>query len=302
MSVQPAPASDFAAEEAPKREAIRPLAWHAAARWLEETREACGAFEWVTFTYLAWLCCILVLRQRNIPHAGQYFVVHLAIGAAIVWLARRAARFEVKAIQFARHWYPLPLYIFFFEELGGLVHAIFPGWLDRWLIAFDYNIAGVHPSVWMARFASPALNDYMQFAYMTYFLYLVILPAILYFHDARAAFWTVMASTGIAHYSVYVISVVLPVESPYYTLAALNTHALPGGYCTALIGLIERFARVHGAAFPSAHVAGSMVALAVLDLPAVLRQHVHRHGVRPLSLRRGRSRRPGRRHCGTRGG
>jgi membrane-associated phospholipid phosphatase len=96
---------------------------------------------------------------------------------------------------------------------------------------------------------------------MTYFIYLLLLPAILYVRGERRAFWTVMVSTAIAHYSVYVISILLPVESPYNSLAALNTHALPGGYCTALIDLIERYARVHGAAFPSAHVAGSMVAL-----------------------------------------
>jgi hypothetical protein len=37
--------------------------------------------------------------------------------------------------------------------------------------------------------------------------------------------------------------------------------ALNGGFSTALIEAIERYGRVHGAAFPSAHVAGSMVAI-----------------------------------------
>ena len=247
----------------------RAIAWEdaslpaprSASHWLDETLAACGAFEWVTFAYLMWLFAIVALLHRNVAHAPRVLAVHLAIAAAILWLARTAARSRSAAIDFARHWYPLPLYIFLFEELGGLVHAIFPGWLDRWFITFDYNFAGVHPSAWLAQFASPALDDYMQFAYMTYFLYLVLLPAILYFQNERAAFWTVMASTAVAHYSVYVIAVLLPVESPYYSLASLNLPALPGGYCTALIGLIERFGRVHGAAFPSAHVAGSMVAI-----------------------------------------
>jgi membrane-associated phospholipid phosphatase len=232
--------------------------WHF---WLERTREACGAFEWVTFIYLAWLCLLIAWRHGRIAHAGRDLVLHLAIAAALLWLARRAARSQSRTVRFVRHWYPLPLYLFFFEELGGLVHAIFPVWLDRWFIAFDYNIAGVHPSVWLAEFASPALNDYMQFAYMTYFVYLVLLPAILYVRGERVAFWQVMVSTAIAHYSVYLLSVLLPVESPYYSLAALNWQPLAGGYPTALIGFIERFARVRGAAFPSAHVAGSLVAL-----------------------------------------
>jgi membrane-associated phospholipid phosphatase len=227
----------------------------------EEIRQACGAFEWVTFTYLIWVNTIVILFHRNIAHAVRHFAIHMAIGTGMACLVWAAARSRNSILQFARHWYPLPLYIFFFEELQGLVHAIFSGWFDRWLIAFDFNFAGVHPSVWLAQFASPALNDFMQFAYMTYFLYLVILPAILYAQRDRPAFWTVMVSTAIAHYTVYVIAILFPIESPFYSLASLQTKALAGGWCTATIGLIERFGRVHGAAFPSAHVAGSMVAI-----------------------------------------
>jgi membrane-associated phospholipid phosphatase len=220
-----------------------------------------GPFEWVTYAYLAWLEAIVVLFHRNISHAPRYIFVHLAIGVFVALLVQRAAYWRNAAVQFARHWYPLPLYIFFFEELQGLVHAIFPGWFDRWLIQFDFNLAGVHPSVWLARFANPALNDAMQFAYMTYFLFLVTLPAILYFEKDFVAFWTVMTATALAHYSVYVIAILFPVESPYFSLASLHSKPLAGGTFTATIELIERYGRVHGAAFPSAHVAGSVVAI-----------------------------------------
>jgi len=244
---------DFAGTDLPAAVASVP--------WLDRVRQECGAFEWVTFAYLAWLEAIVLLCHRNIPHAGRYFAAHALVATALACLIARAARSRSEFVRFARHWYPLPLYIFFFEELQGLVHAIFPGWFDRWLVAFDYRLTGVHPSVWMARFASPSLNDFMQFAYMTYFLNLVILPAILYARRDRLAFWTMMTSTAVANYSIYVIAILLPIESPYYSLASLQTKPLTGGGCTALIGLIERFGRVHGAAFPSAHVAGSTVAM-----------------------------------------
>jgi membrane-associated phospholipid phosphatase len=232
-----------------------------ARRWIAEVWSVCGAFEWVTIGYLGWIFALLCVFRRNIPHAGRYLAIHSAIAVGIFWLAWMAARSRYRALEFARHWYPLALYIFFFEELRGLVHAIFPGWFDRWLILFDYNFAGLHPAAWMAGFANPLLNDFMQFSYMTYFLYLVILPAILYTQGKRAAFWTVMVSTAIAHYSVYVIAVLFPVESPYYALASLNLAPLTGGAFTTTIEFVERFGRVHGTAFPSAHVAGSMVAL-----------------------------------------
>src|ERR1700752_926588 len=75
------------------------------------------------------------------------------------------------------------------------------------------------------------------------------------------SFWNVMVSTAIANYTVYFIAVLFPIESPFHALATMNTTPLSGGYFTAAIELIERFGRVHGGAFPSAHVAGSTVAI-----------------------------------------
>ncbi len=230
-------------------------------KWFEQALSACTAFAWVTFGYLAWLGAIVIVFHQNIVHPARDFAIQSAIALAIVLLAGAQKHSHNASLHFVRHWYPLPLYIFFFEELQGLVHAIFPGWFDAYLVTFDHSLLGVHPSVWLAQFANPALNDFMQFSYMTYFLYLVILPALLYASRQYASFWTVMCSTALANYSVYVIAVLFPIESPFYSLAALNHTALSGGYCTALIGVIEHFGRVHGAAFPSAHVAGSTVAI-----------------------------------------
>jgi membrane-associated phospholipid phosphatase len=230
-------------------------------RGLAEVWRACGAFEWVTFAYLAWVNLALIVFHRNVAHAAMYMVAHVWLCLGIICLAWAAAHSKNSAVRFVRSWYPLPLYIIFFEELRGLVHMIFPGWFDHWLIQFDYGFAGVHPYHWLARFSGPAMDEFMQFAYLTYFLYLIILPGILYAHKDRLAYWTVMVSTAVAHYLVYIIAVLFPVESPYYSLSSLETRSSAGGYFTATIDFIESFARVHGGAFPSAHVAGSMVAI-----------------------------------------
>jgi membrane-associated phospholipid phosphatase len=234
---------------------------NAGGQFLDRVFASFGAFEWVTFAYLAWVEAILFLFHREVAHAPRVIAVHLSIAFGIALVARRASISQNPLLQFVRHWYPLPLYIFFFEELQGLVHVIFPGWFDRWLIQFDFNLGGVHPSVWLNQFANPVLNDAMQFAYMTYFLFLVILPGILYLEKQFDSFWTVMTATAIAHYTVYVIAILFPIESPFFSLAYLHSAPLVGGPFTATIELVERFGRVHGAAFPSAHVAGSMVAI-----------------------------------------
>ncbi len=229
-------------------------------RAVDSVFAACGAFEWVTLLYLSLVNTLIVAFGANLPAAPIYIAIHEGIAVALLLVCWSSTRWEDGWLNFLRHWYALPLYIYFFEELRGLVHLIFPDWYDAFLIQFDYSIGHVDPSVWLTRFANPALNDFMQFSYMTYFLYLVALPALLYMRRDIRAFWTVMTSTAVAHYSVYVIAILFPIESPHFALAALQPH-LAGGASTALINFIESFGRVHGAAFPSAHVAGSMVAI-----------------------------------------
>ena len=242
------------------------------------------------------MLALLAVFHRNIPHAARYFAMHFVIAVGIVLLAWLAARSRSRCIAIRAALVPVAAYIFFFEELQGLVHAIFPGWFDRWLIQFDYNFAGVHPAAWLARFATPALNDFMQFSYMTYFLYLVILPAILYAQKQRAAFWTVMTSTAIAHYSVYVIAILFPIESPYFALASLNLAPLTAGQDHGRHRFHRAFrprprrgvslgarGRFDGRDARSA----PLQAVAVLAVPAIFREHVRGDGVRALPLHGG---------------
>jgi len=226
-----------------------------------EVVRSCGAFEWVALGYLSVSSLLLTLFRRNLPSAPLHIALHGGVSVLVLALCWASARWPAAGLRFARHWYPQAFFLFCFEELHYLVHLIFLGWYDRWLIAFDHGLLGVHPTVWLEQFARPALNDFMQMAYLTYFFYLVVLGAILYARGERRAYWTVMTSSVIAYVMGYAIALAFPVESPYYSLAHLQRVELTGGFFTQLIGFIESFGRVHGAAFPSLHVTGSLVAL-----------------------------------------
>lgn len=229
--------------------------------WWREAVGACGPFEWVMVGYLALVNLLIVAFRHNLPRAELFLAGHWALAGAIVLLAWAAARWPHPALRFVRCWYPLAMFLFCFEELHYLVHLIHAGWLDHWLIRFDYALLGMHPTVWLQQFASPALNELMQASYMTYYFYTVVLCGALYLHGEWPAFWRVMTASAAAYTTGYVISIVFPIESPYHALAALHTVELHGGFFASLIEWIERYGRVHGAAFPSAHVSGATVAM-----------------------------------------
>jgi membrane-associated phospholipid phosphatase len=243
------------------------IARQATAAWA-----ACGAFEWVALAYLAISSALITVFAENLAHPVKLIGVQAMVAAIILILCLREARvakraelesvrFRVKFWHFWRHWYPHLFFLFCFEELGKLVHLVTPGWQDRQLIAFDQWLTGVNPSLWLERFRHPALNEFMQFAYFTYFVFLLMLGGILYYRRDWESYWGVMTYSAVGYVFGYVISIFFPVESPWFTFAGMWHGNLIGGPFTALIGLIEKCGRVHGAAFPSEHVAGAVAAL-----------------------------------------
>jgi membrane-associated phospholipid phosphatase len=243
-----------------------------AGRELAAAWRACGAFEWVALGYLGLSSVLIAVFGEKLAHPVELIGVQATIAAMILILCRRAARVAEQAEwrgetlsskfwHFSRHWYPHLFFLFCFEELRKLVHLVSPKWQDAKLIAFDHWLTGVNPSLWLERFAHPALNEFMQFAYFTYFVFLLVLGGILYHRRDWQSYWSVMSYSAIGYVFGYVIAMIFPVQSPWFTLAGMWHGELAGGPFTALITVIEKCGRVHGAAFPSQHVAGAMAAL-----------------------------------------
>jgi membrane-associated phospholipid phosphatase len=214
----------------------------------------------LTLTYLFFTSALLVICQCRVAPWPKLLLIHCALVCTIIALAAFRER-GPHITRVLSHWYPLLLPAFFFEEIGLLVHAIFPGWFDDVLIAADYALFGVHPTVWLERFSSYWLTELMQ---LVYTLYLPLIPAFgawLWWRGRRAEFTGFVTAICAAYYLNFLIFILFPIEGPHHTLAPLQQMELAGGPFTAFINLIEKHGRVHGGAFPSNHVTGAMVVL-----------------------------------------
>lgn len=252
-------------------------------RALAAAWSACGTFEYVALTYLGISSALIILFAENLPHPLRLLEIRAIVAATILVLCRAGAHavairtrnhdtnfaannpmppaFADRFWYFWRHWYPHLFFIFCFEEMGKLAHLVQPVWQDAKLIAFDRWLTGVNLSLWLEQFANPALNDFMQFAYFNYFLFLLILGAVLYYRREWQSYWAVITYSAVGYSLGYVIAILFPVQSPWFALAGMWHGDLVGGPFTAVISFIEKCGRVHGAAFPSQHVAGAMAAL-----------------------------------------
>ena len=232
----------------------------------------CGAFEWWAFSYFGVSGMLIALFAHHLQHPLRVLAVRAGVVGVVLSLCRiqaryaernreRTASFVASWWHFWRYWYPHLFFLYCFEELAQLMTLVEPRWQDAKLIAFDYWLTGVHPSLWLEQFATPGRNEFMQLAYLSYFVYLLVLGGILYYRREWHAYWSVMTYSMVGYSIGYMIAMSFPIESPWFTMAGWWKGPLDGGPITATINFIEHYGKVRGAAFPSEHIAGTVAVL-----------------------------------------
>lgn len=148
-----------------------------------------------------------------------------------------------------------------FHEVARLNLLMVDAWQDAHILAFEEAMFPQPPTLWLGQFAAPLVTEVLQAGYLSYYLMLPLIGGALYARVDKKPFYDLMSSTVLAYMMCYVVFIVFPTEGPAHTLRHLHEQPLPGGVLHALVNLVQR-AGVHGNAFPSAHVAGAVVAMA----------------------------------------
>ena len=158
----------------------------------------------------------------------------------------------------AHAWYPLLLPIIAFPEAAQLRDLFVDDWRDHYLLAFERAIFPAPPTVWLGQFTSTIVSEILQAGYLSYFVFLPLVAAVLYARQDQAPFAGVMAAAVLGYLTCYVVFLILPTEGPAHTLKHLHVTPLPGGPLRSAVEFVQR-AGTHGNAFPSAHAVGAVV-------------------------------------------
>jgi membrane-associated phospholipid phosphatase len=199
---------------------------------------------------------ILLLRHR-VPGWPAFLALHLVLIALVGALVANAGRWRT-----AHAWYPLALPLILFEEVAALNFLLVDGWRDQYLLAFEAWLFPEPPTVWLGRFASPLVTEILSIGYFSYFLVLIIVAGVFDRRVDKAPFFGVMAASLLGYLVCYAVFIAFPTEGPAHTLRHLHTVPLAGGPVHEMVAYIQANAGVHGNAFPSAHAAGAVAALA----------------------------------------
>ncbi|MCJ7458559.1 MAG: phosphatase PAP2 family protein [candidate division Zixibacteria bacterium] len=215
--------------------------------------------DWVTIIYLLALSFIILLFHHVQPPWYYYLIFNFSIIFLVLAIVYYLSSPEKKLAIFFRHWYPIFLFTFLYEETRYLVHLIFPGFFDSWINYLELAILGNYPTIFLERFSFPILNEYFLMAYFSYYFILPILGIALYFRGKLKEFDSLVLASAISFYISYLGFIFFPVEGPRCALASLHQTPIKGFIFAPLAQWVVKVAGLHGGCMPSSHVAVTMV-------------------------------------------
>ena len=208
-------------------------------------------------------------------------LISTAIGAGLIaarfaWRAPSIVRgapgaraaFAQSARNIAVDWGPLILIMWLFQNLEPYTGVIRETSIDPVLYDLDVAIFGVEPSVWLSRYATPLVTDYMSLAYGLYFITPMVLATALSVRGRREEFQLMSTAVVLQLGIGFVLFLCFPAGPPRYYEPLLH-----GGFdppqLQSLSGLLElqqgAFDRADPlrmrSAFPSLHCSLALITL-----------------------------------------
>jgi membrane-associated phospholipid phosphatase len=216
----------------------------------------------ITCGYLVIIGLLATIFAERIPQWWWYPLTHAMLILALGLFLLRLPPKPTGWVRLVRWWYPALLIPFIFSELQYLVHPINPVDIDAQLVAIDYALFGVHPTVWFERFTMPWVTEYMQLAYVTFYFLPFILCAPLYRQGQFLAFRVSLCALLLSYYVSYLLYFLTPARGPRFYLDAYHTLPLTGLWLTTpLQDTLDALEGIQWDAFPSGHTAIAVIVL-----------------------------------------
>ncbi|MEP6999556.1 MAG: phosphatase PAP2 family protein [bacterium] len=187
--------------------------------------------------------------------AGGSWVAVIAHFAALVLVASAARGRGTRAV---RDWIPLALGPFLYVELRWIIEAVGQSHADALVAGWESALFPFDPSASLARlWPSGALSELLHLCYLSYYALVYVPPALLWLRGARQAFAATVLALVVVYAMCFVAYAIVPVDGPRFMH---GPSMAPSGPIRAIVVRLLESGSSRGTAFPSSHVAASVVA------------------------------------------
>jgi membrane-associated phospholipid phosphatase len=210
----------------------------------------------ITGAYMALTGILLAIGRERVPHASAYLLIHVLAVTGIALLHFIPRRGNV-LLMFIRDTYPLWALPFFYHEVRVLDRLIWSGFFDPTVMGWEKAIFGLYPSLHLHEWLPNRLfNEFFHFSYFAYYFLVPILGLWLYLRGREELCRVFGTTILLTFFTCYIIYIFFPVAGPYYVFPPSGNST---GFFPPLVHRILESGASKGAAFPSSHVAASIV-------------------------------------------
>lgn len=193
---------------------------------------------------------------RYLDRTGDTTAAVLHVTALTAAIAALALRDRVP--RQLRDWLPLALGPFLYIELRWLIAGLGGPHHDATVIGWEHALLRGDPSAtWAVRHPSLALSELLHLCYASYYLLVLLPPVALAATRRRVDFARTVLTLSIVYALCFGAYLAWPVDGPRYLVGPAPA---PDGPVRSLVLSILAAGSSRGTAFPSSHVAASVVA------------------------------------------
>jgi membrane-associated phospholipid phosphatase len=150
-------------------------------------------------------------------------------------------------------------YAYLFGAVDKLQLIIHGQWLDAYVMDAEQYIFGVQPTLWLEHITTPALTEWMMFAYVIYVPMYPVLCGIIYYLRGEVAMEDYFFTLGFTNILCDIGFILFPVAGPIATIGALYTVPLKGYVFTFFGELMRSNLHYVGGTIPSPHCAAATI-------------------------------------------
>lgn len=219
-----------------------------------------GPADVVILAALALFSLLAVGGRATVDRWPAHVAANLAVAAAVLASAALVAHLRRPIPVLVLRTVTVSLsYAYLFGAVAGLQLILHGRFLDDLVLSFEERLFGVQPTLWMERFVTPSLTEWLMFCYVVYVPLYPLLCGIFQWKRGAAAVEEYFFTLGLANVLCDIGFVLFPVASPLYWMPERYRVPLEGWAFTWLGELIRTRTHFAGGSIPSPHAAAATV-------------------------------------------
>ncbi len=219
-----------------------------------------GATDGLILAAFIFFTLVTVLFSHRVEGWGALVVKNLSMASAYIAFTQFSGRLTKKFWRFFFRMAGVMLaYAYLFGAVDKLQLILHRNWLDGTVLNLEQSVFGVQPTLWLERFISRPLTEWMMFSYVVYLPMYLVLCGIINYRKGDLALEDYFFTLGLSNVLCDLGFILFPVAGPIPYMGSQYTVPLDGYVWTWLGEAIRHHAHFVGGTIPSPHCANATV-------------------------------------------